>query len=155
VAQPGLIEISKPALLRHSDGTYGYKNDRYGARLGDGYAQVAALSRRAAIGVPELAFILEDARMGGAVIAQGGAVAPKVDEQSTVHYVRPGIDEVYQPREEGLEQSFVVRELPPERSALTVTGLVSTNLVPPQEGTTSARLSFRDGDQVHIWRPDW
>jgi fibronectin type 3 domain-containing protein len=59
-----------------------------------------------------------------------------------VRYARGPVDEEYTLRSEAMEQTFVVNELPASRGAITVTGVVSTNLTAPADGAKGEKLGF-------------
>jgi hypothetical protein len=141
------IQISPRQGFHEVEGKAYYNSARYGATLGEGWVEVGAPYEIEGLGIPQLAYVFEEARLDGQVIAQGGTHAPRLDQKSgAVTYDRPALEEIYVPREEGLEQSFIFRDLP-SRGALTITGMISTNLDPPSEGTEGARLAFTHKDE--------
>lgn len=143
---PGARETIAAVLedeIREKGGAFGYNSRRYGATLDSGSVEFATAHRFRKIGSPRLGYSLDQITVGETVVARGGPAAATVDaETRTVVYPRGTVDETYTLRPEALEQTFVVKELPDGRGAITVAGRVTTNLEPPADGTRGAGLSF-------------
>ncbi|HVE39050.1 MAG TPA: hypothetical protein VNM14_04130 [Planctomycetota bacterium] len=129
--------------LREKGGVYAYNSRHYGATLEAGWVDLATNHAIPDLGSPQLSYALEKITVGEAVIAKGGEAAgtPRPDRR-TVVYRRGSVDEEYTLRADAMEQSFVVRELPAGRGAITVTGVVASNLTPPADGTRGSTLGF-------------
>jgi hypothetical protein len=90
-----------------------------------------------------MSYALEDVRVNETSGCQGRrrAASARLDRRA-VFYARGTVEEEYALRPEALEQSFIIKELPEKRGAITITGLVTTNLATPQDGARGDKLSF-------------
>jgi fibronectin type 3 domain-containing protein len=141
-ARESLIAILEDEI-REKGGVFGYNSRRYGATLDSNSIEFATTHRFRKIGSPTLGYALEHVTVGEDVVARGGPAAPKVEPESrTVVYSRGTIDETYTLRPEALEQTIIVRELPQDRGAITVSGRITTNLEPPADGSHGDTISF-------------
>lgn len=148
---PGRIGLGEPrAGLYPLEGVWHYDGAGYGASFGADGAAFAPSRPIPGRGRPALRYRFEELRVGDALVARGGPVAPQADAAtSTVAYLRGGVEERYTLRDRAGEQDFVIRSLPEGRGAITVTGRVETSLDAPADGTEAPRLSFtRDGREV-------
>ncbi|MCR9244725.1 MAG: hypothetical protein NXI31_06820 [bacterium] len=78
-----------------------------------------------------------------------GRVTPRVDGQSVI-YDRPGLQERYEVRETGVEQSFVIDECPPGNGDLVVRGKLVTDLVPDHFDQPVRELTLSAPGQVGV-----
>ncbi|HEX7897479.1 MAG TPA: fibronectin type III domain-containing protein, partial [Planctomycetota bacterium] len=135
--------LHREGVLHERDGQFGHVTENYGATLDAKGLLLGAHRDYEGIGQPLLAFTFQEARMGGRVLASAGDLAPAArPEDRSVVYARPGIEERYQLLKEGVEQFFVLRELPEPRDAIVVTGAIETNVETPADGTLSSELVF-------------
>lgn len=74
-----------------------------------------------------------------------GAKAARGSSPRSIIYRRGSVDETYEMDAKNFEQSFVIRELPEGRGAITVSQIVDSNLVAPAENTIARRLAFTSG----------
>jgi fibronectin type 3 domain-containing protein len=141
------LRIDREGILRERDGEYGFNTARYGITLGSGRID---LSVERGLDRPQFSYAFEEIRVGAAVVARGGASAPKAREAgTTVCYDRGTVEEQYVLGPESVEQNFLIRELPAVRGEIAVTGRVTTSLEAPAEGTTGPQLLFsREGREV-------
>jgi fibronectin type 3 domain-containing protein len=138
--------LGREEVLKERNGIYGFGNAVYGTTIGKGRVDFARSLTIKDVGQPRLTFALEDVRMGATTLAPGGDAAARGDaEGRTVSFDRGTVEEKYLLRPDALEQSFIIRSLPADRSDIIVSGRVSTNLVPPADGTAGAKLAFRAG----------
>lgn len=95
------------------------------------------------IGRPRLSYSLEQVRIGNQIVDrfEDRTPAARVEERE-IYYERGVVEERYVLLRDSLEQIFVVRELPADRGAITVTGRIETNLTPPPDGTIGSKLAF-------------
>lgn len=89
-------------------------------------------------------------RVGGEVVAVGGAEQPFVANAHRVVYRHGAFDEVYDVRDDGVEQSFVFARPLGGAGDLVVTGLVATELTCADAQPASQPLVFFDdaGDAI-------
>lgn len=151
---PGALESVIADLeheLREKSGVFGYNSRHYGATLEAGWVDVATNQHLAGLGSPQLTYALESITVDGAPLIRGGSAAgaPHPDRRVVV-YDRGAVEEEYALRPEAMEQTFVIKELPQTRGAIVVTGVVSTNLQPPAEGTRGASLEFAHEGESRI-----
>jgi hypothetical protein len=124
---------------------YIYESKYYGASMGRGVVEIVSPFKIKDFGRLVLSYSLEEIRSSDQLLTSNGNAIPAATEESReIHYGRGSIEETYVLKENGLEQLFVIRELPERRGAIKVTGKVSSNLKGPPEGTTSEKLIFRD-----------
>jgi hypothetical protein len=97
-----------------------------------GFELTPALGRAAPRNLP-LTFELEAIERGGALVhAPGGAAAPRLGEDGVVRYAHGGgIEERYETRADGLEQSFVFAAPLPGTGELVVRGRLAGELAAP------------------------
>lgn len=139
----GPFRIDRPVTLFENGGTYGFDNASYGATLHFGAVEFGSQERIESIGRPLLQYSLSEIRMGDAVLARGGSVKPEARPgERMVAYGRGAVEEQYFLRDDGLEQVFLIRDLPAKRGAIVVSGEISTNLQPPSEGARGRKLAF-------------
>src|SRR5688500_13835569 len=94
---------------------------------------------------PYLHYMLEQITAGGALIAKGGPEVPRArDAEGDFVFSRPGVEEIYRPGPDGVEQSFLLRRLPEARGEVVVEGRLQTNLRLP-EGKAPTLTLGREG----------
>ena len=137
--------------LREKSGVYGYNSRHYGATLEAGWVDFATNQHLADFGSPQLSYALESIMVGGAELAKGGSAAgaPHAARRAVI-YDRGTVEEEYALRPEAMEQTFIVKNLPEGRGAIVVTGVVSTNLQTPGEGTRGSSLGFTHQGEERI-----
>lgn len=139
----GKLELNPTDVLKERGGSYGYTGENYGVVLDQGWITVLHPSEIDGVGQPVVAYQLSSVVRGNATVAEGGLAAPSSSLKTrTVSYVRGMVEERYTLRKKELEQDFIIRQLPAGKGDLIVTGMVSTNLVPPPSGTIADSLSF-------------
>jgi fibronectin type 3 domain-containing protein len=135
--------LGRDEVLKERNGVYGFGNAAYGTTIGKGRVDFARTLTIKDVGQPRLSFDLDEVRMGASTLARGGDAVARADaEGRAVSFDRGAVEEKYLLQPDALEQSFVIRSLPVERSDLVVSGRVSTNLVPPPDGAVGSQLAF-------------
>lgn len=102
--------------------------------LGDGYPHNQSWSWRT-IG----------ATVGGVALIAPGATAEPVQGQYRYEYRFGAVTEAYDVRTDGLEQTFVVAQLP-ARGDLVIRGAVTSSLLAPHADAAQQSLTFVDGE---------
>ncbi len=139
---PALFSWGGEDLLKQRGSTYGYNSTVYGATLDQGAVQFTIRDRKE--GHAGLGLRFEELRVGGEVLATGGAVPPSTwPEDRVVSYERGSVQEFYVLRPEALEQGYVVTELPAARGPITVTAKVSTKLAGPESPEPQETVTFK------------
>lgn len=137
------VLLSRLDVLKDADGNFGYNSREYAVTLGRGTVSFGSNEDLEEIGRPLLSYTLEEIRIGNAIVARGGDAEPQGNhEERSVTYRRGSVEERYLLRKDGMEQAFVIRELPEGRGAITVTGVVEGNLMPSGGGKPASRVSF-------------
>src|SRR5215472_12051852 len=139
------LSVHRKGILVERDGILANRGRRYAATLGRGFIMVEDSGWLEGIGHPAVAYRLSEVRAGGTIIAVGNAERNPVVAQTmdcAVSYFHGDVEERYRLDSDALEQEFVIRKLPASRGAITVTGLVSTNLTAPADGVLGTALSF-------------
>jgi hypothetical protein len=130
--------------LREKGGVLAYNSRRYAATWHPGTIEFGLTTPVENLGLPVLSFSLKGVTVGREAISIGDPPPPEArPENREIQYVRGALRETYAIRPDGIEQSFVIPELPAGRGAITVTGSIDTNLVAPADGTSSRSLAFR------------
>ncbi len=131
---------SRPSVLKEKSGVYGYNSAAYCATFDAGSVTVALPWQIPGLGQPRLAFKLNEVRVGEQVLTEGHPLAPLLrGEDRALAFSRGAVDEQYVIEAAGVEQRFVISELPKARGALTISASLDTNLESPSEsGSTLA-----------------
>ena len=141
VHDPGPLLARREGVVKELGSRIGYNSRAYGTTLADGAIEFSTGIAFKGLGQPRLTYAMEELRAGETVLAKGGSVRPRA-EGKTVAFDRGIVTEKYVFEKDALEQLFVVASLPEERGEIRVSGRVTTNLAPPDEGTRAGKLSF-------------
>lgn len=147
------IGIARNHVVKEWDGIYAYNTQTFGATLDHGRIEVSPNFGLEGIGAPRLAYTLSEIRCGRSLVAAGGrSDATFNQERQTISFSRGTVTEKYVLGSEGLEQVFVLTELPADRGTLRISGRLETNLTPPAEGTKGASISltYKDAEVLSL-----
>ncbi len=113
----------------------------YSARFDASGARLIPLLGKGVAADPSLGFTFLAATRGGATVAAQGQVAPRVHGQA-ICYERGDVEERYEARADGIEQSFVFPRRPAGSGDLVVRGRITTALPLAASGDEGLRFEL-------------
>lgn len=138
--------------FKEEGGRINYASQTYGASFTEGKVTVTPRPSRQH-GPASFSYEFQEARCGEALLAsRGGPVLPRSRGKGQVVFTHEKtFEERYTTRKDGVEQDFLIHELPAERGDLRIVGNVTTDTVPPPIGTKGPKLSFtRAGKEAFV-----
>jgi hypothetical protein len=138
------LALGPEGLLREKDGAFHFNTRTYGATVDARTASWALPPMKDGSPRPRWEFEFQTVDVGGrSWIAGGEGKLRRQADANAVVAERGTLDEIYSFRENDLEQTFVLRDLPQSRGEIRISGQIRTNLELPADGTTGPELQFQ------------
>lgn len=138
-----LLSLHDGGRVREKDGTVHYNGLRYHASIEATRAEWALPPLREGRFRPRWSYALETVEVDGLPLLAPQRGLPRTGaDGASVSLQHGAVEEKYLFLDEGLEQLFVIPELP-RRGDLRIAGRVAGNLEPPPDGTRGPQLAFR------------
>lgn len=93
-----------------------------------------------------LSYAFDSVLAGQRILAKEAVIRPEIVDAAVV-YRRGSVEEKYELRDEGVEQSFIIRDLPDRTADLVVSGRITTSVDAPADRVVGSHISFQHSSQ--------